>query len=145
MKKSILSLLLCATCVFGIGVALATPDAAHAATPPPAGANKDPVSNKKVKDTSIVEYINDAYAYLALVGGLLAVMMLVWAGYRYTTSYGDPEKISDAKDLLQHVLIGLAVLILAAVILNAVNTNTTDPCTPGQPGCGSIDYTKPKG
>lgn len=105
----------------------------------------DPVSGKDPKKTSVVEYVNDAYVYLAGIGGLLAIIMLIYAGYSYMTSYGDPEKLSNAKDIIEKALIGLALLILAAVILNTINPRTTDPCTPGQSGCGKVDFTKPRG
>lgn len=105
----------------------------------------DPVSKKDPKKTSVVEYVNDAYAYLAGIGGLLAIIMLIYAGYSYMTSYGDPEKLSNAKDIIEKALIGLALLILAAVILNTINPRTTDPrrCPAGDKTC--VDFTKPGG
>lgn len=116
-----------------------------ATTPLAVAQNKDPVTQQEVKKTSVVDYINDAYRWAAIFGGLLAVLMLIYAGYRYMTSYGDPEAISDAKDIVEKSLIGLALLILAAVILQTINPKTVDPCKPGEPGCGEIDFTKPKG
>lgn len=104
------------------------------------GNNVDPVTGLKVKDTSIVDYVNDIYYWAAIFGGLLAVIMLIYAGYRYMTSYGDPEKISDAKDIIEKALMGLALLILAALILTTINPQTTNPKS-----TGTIDFTKPKG
>ncbi len=80
--------------------------------------------------------------------------MLIYAGYRYMTSYGDPEKISDAKDIVEKALIGLALLILAALLLNTINPRTAQsPCKPvyNNKGenvnteCGDIDFSKPDG
>ncbi len=108
--------------------------------------NKDPITGQVVNQTSVVGYINKAYPYLAGVGGLLAVIMLIYAGYRYMTSYGDPEALADAKDIVEKALIGLALLILAAVILNTINPRTSSQlCTPGQTGCGDIDFNKADG
>jgi hypothetical protein len=108
--------------------------------------NVDPVTKTKVKETSVIQYVNSIYVYLAGIGGLIAVMMLVYAGYAYMTSYGDPEKISNAKDIIEKTLISLALLILAAVILKEINPQTVEPCTtPNQNGCGSIDFSKPAG
>lgn len=105
-------------------------------------ANKvDPVSQQKVKDTSVIGYVNAVYKWAAIIGGLLAVLMLTYAGYRYMTSYGDPEKIASAKEIIEQALIGLVLLILAAVILQTINPNTTG-C---KKNCGDIDFSKPTG
>lgn len=106
----------------------------------------DPVTCEPVKDTSVLDYVNRGYQFFAIVGGLVAVIMLIWAGYRYMTSYGDPEKIADAKDIVEKSLIGLGLLILAALILNTVNPRTSqDPCEGQGPECGRIDFSKPGG
>lgn len=105
------------------------------------GNNNDPVSGKKVKDTSVIEYINQVYDWSAIFGGLLAVIMLTYAGYRYMTSYGDPEKIADAKQIIEQALIGLALLILAAIILQTINPNTAGCKT----NCGDIKFDQPNG
>ena len=111
------------------------------------GEQRDPITNQKVKDTSVIAYVDKTYAWLAGIGGLLALIMLIYAGYRYMTSYGDPEKISDAKDIIEKSLIGLALLILAAVILNTINPRTaSDPCEgQNRNGCGDINFSKPGG
>lgn len=109
------------------------------------GENRDPVSENTVKDTSIVEYVSDAYNWLSIIGGLLAVIMLIYAGYSYMSSNGDPEKISNSKDIVEKALLGLALLIIATVILKTINPRTVDPCTPGQPNCGTVDFTQPNG
>jgi uncharacterized membrane protein len=109
------------------------------------GENRDPVSENVVKDTSVVEYISDAYGWLSIIGGLLAVIMLIYAGYSYMSSNGDPEKISNSKDIVEKALLGLALLILATVILKTINPRTVDPCQPGDPGCGTVDFTQPDG
>lgn len=102
---------------------------------------KDPVSGQELKDTSLVNWVNDAYVWAASIGGLLAVMMLIFAGYRYITSYGDPEAISNAKDVVLKALIGLTLLILAALLLETINPKTVNPNAPGK--SGEIDLTQP--
>jgi uncharacterized membrane protein len=110
------------------------------------GNTVDPVTRKPVKETSVVSYVNNAYNWSAVFGGLLAVLMIIYAGYRYMTSYGDPEKIADAKDIVEKTLIGLGLLILAALILQTINPGTSkELCTPGKPGCGDIDFNKTNG
>lgn len=119
-----------------------------------AATNNDPITGKPTEQSSVIDYVNAVYQFMAVVGGLLAVLMLIYAGYRYMTSYGDPENIKDAKDIVEKALIGLALLILAALILNTVNPRTAqDPCKPTYNNqgentnqeCGNIDFSKPKG
>lgn len=108
--------------------------------------NKDPITGTEVKKTSVIQYINAVYIWVAFVGGLLAIISLIYAGYSYMASYGDPEKIANAKDIVEKTLIGLSLLILAALILNTINPRTVEnPCKPNEPGCGDIDFTKPGG
>ncbi len=152
MIKPIAYLILAAGITLGVAAAPATPAVAATGGQTVAqaendeGDNVDPVSGEEVEKTSVVQYINAAYAWFAFIGGLLAVIMLIFAGYTYMGSYGDPEKISNAKDIVEKTLIGLALLILAAVILNTINPRTAEnPCSPGEPGCGDIDFTKPDG
>ncbi len=101
----------------------------------------DPVTGKKVRDSSVVDYVDAIYTWSAIFGGLLAVIMVIFSGYRYMTSYGDPEKLADAKNVLEQALIGLGLLILAALILNTINPDTTK-C---ENNCGDINFTKPGG
>lgn len=108
------------------------------------GDNIDPITGKPVKDSSVVNYISDAYFWASIIGGLLAVLMMMYAGYSYMTSAGDPEKISNSKDIVEKALLGLGLLILAAVILKTINPATVDP-NACKPNCGSIDFTKPNG
>lgn len=127
---------------FGASTVHAAPRAVAAK----ASTANDPITNKKPQDSSVIDYINGVYKFAAGIGGLLAMLMLIYAGYRYMTSYGDPEKISDAKDIIEKSLIGLTLLILAYVILNTLNPRTaSNPCTPGQANCGSVDFSKPGG
>lgn len=107
---------------------------------------EDPVTCKSPKDVSVLEYVESGYQFFAIAGGLVAVLMLMWAGYRYMSSYGDPEKIADAKDIVEKTFIGLALLVLAALILNTVNPRTSQDTCEGQgPECGNVDFSKPEG
>jgi len=54
------------------------------------------------------------------VMGALAFLMLVIAGFRYTISSGDPNRVADAKRQLVYTLVGLVVIALAASIVNFV-------------------------
>ena len=160
MKRLFASLTLCAALLGGSAVLAAAPVSVPSASAQVQLAQgkddktkqvTDPVTRKKVEESSVVDYLEAIFIWASAIGGLLAVLMLIYAGYRYMGSYGDPEKISDAKDIIEKALIGLGLLILAVTLLNQINPRTTKPCSPAEikaaqqgekNGCGTIDFRK---
>lgn len=66
---------------------------------------------------------------LSWVVGAVAVIMLIFAGFRYVTSGGDENGIKGAKNTILYAIIGLVIVALAQIIVNFVlnraNTLTT--------------------
>lgn len=58
--------------------------------------------------------------------GVIAIIVLLLGAYRYTTSAGDANKLKGAKDTIIYALIGIAVAVLAQVIVN-ITVNATNP------------------
>ena len=52
--------------------------------------------------------------------GVVAVIMIIWAGIQYTTSAGDSNKVATAKNTIVYAVIGLIVAIFAYAIVNFV-------------------------
>lgn len=75
---------------------------------------------KKVNDT-ITTVIN----LLSTAIGIAAVIMIMIAGFRYTTSGGSAEKVTSAKNALMYAVIGLVIVALAQVIVRFVLKNVT--------------------
>ncbi len=59
---------------------------------------------------------------LLYVLGVIAVIMIVVGGIRYTTSNGDSSNIKAAKDTILYAVVGLVVAIMAYAIVNFVVT-----------------------
>lgn len=59
----------------------------------------------------------------SVVIGVVAVIMIIMAGFKYITSSGDSSKVSSAKTTLIYALVGLAIVALAQFITNFVLTN----------------------
>jgi hypothetical protein len=61
------------------------------------------------------------------LSGLIAVGFVIYGGFRYMTSGGSEEGAEAGKTILTNAVIGLAIIILAYVILtvvvNAINGN----------------------
>lgn len=49
--------------------------------------------------------------------GGISLIVIVWAGLKYTLSSGDPGKTAEAKNQIMYAAIGLAVAIFAQAIL----------------------------
>lgn len=59
---------------------------------------------------------------MLFVLGMIAVIMIVVGGMRYTISNGDASQIKAAKDTILYAVIGLVVAIMAFAIVNFVVT-----------------------
>ena len=57
--------------------------------------------------------------------GALSVIMLIWGGIRYTTSAGDSNKVTSAKNTVLYAIVGLVIAILAYAIVNMVMSKFT--------------------
>lgn len=52
--------------------------------------------------------------------GIIAVIVIIIAGFLYTLSLGDPAKTKRAKDAILYAVIGLVIIIFAFVITRFV-------------------------
>lgn len=57
---------------------------------------------------------------LLRVAAIVAVVFIIYGGFNYTTSQGDPESTGRAKSTLVNALIGLAVAVMAAAIVSFI-------------------------
>ncbi len=58
-----------------------------------------------------------------IVAGIVAVIVIVIGGIRYTTSGGDASGVKAAKDTILYAVVGLVVVIMAAAITDFVIKN----------------------
>lgn len=68
-------------------------------------------------------YIQDLYRWATALGIVVAILMIIWGGYTYATSGGEIEKINNAKENIVGAVIGLVILMLAALILNSLGVS----------------------
>jgi len=57
---------------------------------------------------------------LLVVLGMVAVVMIIVGGFRYTLSRGEASEVKTAKDIILYAIIGLIVAITAYAIVNFV-------------------------
>lgn len=63
---------------------------------------------------------------LSIVVGAVAIIMIIFSGFRYITSGGDTSRVSSAKSTLIYAIIGIAIAALAQILVNFVITQSND-------------------
>lgn len=64
--------------------------------------------------------LNTLLTTFFIILGAIAVLMIVIAGTRYIFARGNPEKITQAKNVILYSVIGLVLAAMAAAIVNVV-------------------------
>jgi len=83
-------------------------------------ANNSTAAVCKAKGDTVGPLIQTVINILLYILGMIAVVMIVIGGIRYTTSNGDSGAIKSAKDTILYSVIGLIVAILSYTIVNFV-------------------------
>lgn len=75
----------------------------------------------QIQGLSDVWLIVAAIIEIALrVAAIVAVVFVIYGGFSYTTSQGDPDATAKAKSTLVNALIGLALAVMAAAIVSFI-------------------------
>lgn len=89
------------------------------------------IQNPLNKDFSDLPSLINGLVDLALrLGTIIAVLALVWVGFKFIMAQGDPGEIAKAKQALQWVIIGIAILFGAKLITEIIKgtlSNFVDP------------------
>jgi hypothetical protein len=62
---------------------------------------------------------------ISVVVGIVAVIMIIYAGFRYVTSGGKDDSVKGAKNTILYAVIGLVVVALAQIIVHFVLSKTS--------------------
>lgn len=74
-----------------------------------------------VNTGNFLQYLSGIYNFLISIVGILAMAALVYGGFRYLTSVGNPAAVEDAKDIINSAIIGLVLALSSWLILNEIN------------------------
>lgn len=80
----------------------------------------DPGSVSIPKPQATNSQVEVILRFVFTVAGAVAVIVIIIAGISYILSAGDPQRTAKAKDAILYAVIGLAVAILANVIVTFV-------------------------
>jgi hypothetical protein len=57
------------------------------------------------------------------VGAIVAVIFVIYGGFEYITSQGEPDRAKNARGTIINALIGLAITVSAVAIVNLIARN----------------------
>lgn len=80
----------------------------------------DSVLCNPLKSCTFFEVIVKLARAITAIGIPFVAIMIVWGGFLYVTSQGDPKKLETAKKTLTWALIGSAIVIGAIALATAV-------------------------
>lgn len=110
-----------------------SPDLLPTATPTPADLSPCPSQKGECKsiDTALGTidvndpgaFIKTAFGILLSISGGIAVLLIVFSGYRIMMAQGDPEKLKGAREMLTSAIIGLLFMIFSVTILQILGVD----------------------
>ena len=74
------------------------------------------VINSPLPKTSSTMLSNVLKVVFGVLGGI-SLIIVIWAGMKYTLSGGDPAKTAEAKNQIMYAAIGIVVALSAGAIL----------------------------
>lgn len=102
--------------------------------------------------SAMQQYVKPTMQTLTALAALASVFFVVWGGFLYMSSRGNPDKLDQAKRVLKNALIGLVIVlgagtltaILSGAMGNVSSTNSAtlpnlQDITPNSPGNGLIE------
>jgi hypothetical protein len=87
----------------------------------------------EVDGSTLGDWITAAYVFFVGAAGILAVVMMMYGGIKYTVSFGNPSKLQDARDTITSAMIGLVLVLGSYLILNFINPGLTSLKAPNLP------------
>ncbi len=71
------------------------------------------------------EFIEYVYGWGVGVGALFTFAMIIYGGFMYMVSSGDPGRVKDAVSRIKSAVLGMIILLSSFIILNTINPQLT--------------------
>lgn len=88
--------------------------------------------------SGVDRFIATVVKIISYIAGIVAIIAILFSGFKYMTSGGDSNKIASAKNTLIYALVGVIVAVLAQVLVNVVFTVADEAATPPKKKSSSI-------
>ena len=80
---------------------------------------------QKIPQLTCIPVLVKTLVYWGVVfAGVVAVFMIIFSGYRFMTSGGDPKGVEDARKTATYAIIGLILVFLSFFIVRTIGTIT---------------------
>ena len=84
------------------------------------GADQNPYCrevNNPTTENPIAKTIGKVVTFFAWLAGVCAVIWIIYGGFRFVTSYGDPQKVAAARETILYAVIGLIVIAVSQTLI----------------------------
>ncbi len=124
-KKIVTSTLILLS-LLGIGSVFASP-LSYAATKDTVQSGVDAAGGTGTTNDkdALTKTIKSVIGILLFIIGMVAVIFIIIAGFRFVTSNGDSNTISSARNTIIYAILGIVVAVMAYAIVNFVIDNIT--------------------
>lgn len=85
----------------------------------PGGAVTGPLDSAKFPNLASV--VSNALQFIFPIAGVLLLAYLVWGGFEYLTSMGDPKKTEGARGKITNAIIGFLIIFFAYWIVQILD------------------------
>jgi len=82
--------------------------------------DSDCTGTKTSLNSSIKSIASTVVNTISIIVGVIAVIFIIYGGFKYITSGGDSGKVSEAKNALIYAIVGLLVVAIAQAIVRFV-------------------------
>lgn len=69
---------------------------------------------------TVIKILQDITGFFIGIGGFIAAAVVVYAGFQFLFSGGDPQKVNNAKRIIIYAIIGYAIIILSWGIIRII-------------------------
>lgn len=63
-----------------------------------------------------------------ILSGVFAVFLIIFAGYKFIRSNGDPKQVDAARQIAIYAILGIFLIMLSFLIINVISYITNTPC-----------------
>lgn len=74
-------------------------------------------------NTNVPSLVSTIFTILLGLGGGVAILLIIAAGYQMMVSQGNPEKVKEARERLTSAIVGLLFMIFSATILQIIGVS----------------------
>lgn len=69
---------------------------------------------------TVKDFVQSLFGIILSIAGGIALLLIIFSGYRMITSQGNPEHLQGARETLTSAIVGLLFIIFSLVILQAI-------------------------